>query len=799
MSETPLDRVLARLKEVRPSGTASFTTLCPAHDDKNRSLSVSEGRDKRVLLKCFAGCSFEEVVSAIHLTSADLFPPGSSRAGSALTIDDLAADKRLPREFLISLGLADRPDGVLIPYKHMDGSLAPRHRLRNARKAGAGSLWLFGKGAIVPYGLDRLQHAKDQDHLVLVEGESDCWTLWFHCLPALGIPGADMTGKLEAEHLSNIDRVYVVREPDRGGDTFVSGATARLGRLRWGGSTFVIRMLGAKDPNALHRIDPEGFKEAFRDAIDLAEPIDLVPAKEPIKLRAADNSRSAEILDDSGITALSSTSSTEDTERALRKLGSLAADTDPLLRELLRDRAVAHFKTIGLRAKVVDVALATTVSEEPGGLSGNGFVLTEDEPSPDAVDGAELLDTVAGHLSRHVVLPEHAACAIALWILHCYVFAALWISPILAIMSPQKRCGKTTLLTLVGSLVPKRILAANISSAALFRCIDKFRPTLLVDEGDTSLVKNDELRGILNAGHTRDTASVIRSAGDDHEPRVFSAWCPKALALIGRLRDTLEDRSILITLKRKTNEEKAERLRRDRIHQDLAPLRGKMTRWAKDYLEAVRGAEPVEPSGLHDRAQDNWRPLLAIAEVAGGEWPEAARQAAQALTGGEDVENSPAAIQLLQDLRDLFGTRQTDRLTSADIIGALVEMDDRPWPEWHRGKALKATGLAKLLRPFGIRPRSIRLDDAETAKGYLLECFDDAFCRYLPSQASHRNNGGISGFVGDSEPSHEPPCDGPESAKKARNGALVTGVTARRGLIGEDQEEDGETREEFEL
>jgi putative DNA primase/helicase len=401
--------------------------------------------------------------------------------------------------------------------------------------------------------------------------------------------------------------------------------------------------------------------------------------------------------------------------------------------------------------------------------------------------------------------------------LHCYTIDAAFITPILLITSPVKRCGKTTLLELLGALVPKLLLASSITPAALFRSIEKYSPTLLVDEADTFLANNDELRGVINAGHTRGTAKVIRSAGDKHEPRVFSTWCPKAIALIGRLRDTLEDRSIIIEMRRRAPNEKVERLRRDRIHQELNPIRRRAARWATDYLEQIREADPDVPDSLHDRAQDNWRSLFAIADVAGGEWPDRARQVAVALSGPADENDNAPRVQLLLDLRQLFEKRQVDRLPSEDVVAALVKMEDRPWPEWKQGKPLSKRQLASLLKPFRVRPKVLRTNGG-TFRGYELNDFQDAFARYLPEQEKPSEDADqdpeppyaadppaqsvttvtspeYQRISGVRDPKQTPLCYGSENPKKACDSANVTDVTDRQGGTGEE----GAPEEEFEV
>ncbi|MHB0981033.1 MAG: DUF3631 domain-containing protein [Thermoleophilia bacterium] len=412
----------------------------------------------------------------------------------------------------------------------------------------------------------------------------------------------------------------------------------------------------------------------------------------------------------------------EDNRDIFSEVARLAA-LDTLTYERERKEAA---ETLGIRVAVLDsLVQARREVEQPG--SGTLF-LEDPEPWPDPVDGAELLDEICATLRRYVSLLAWAAVAIALWVVHTHAHDAAEVSPLLGATSPTPECGKTTLLTYLSGIVRRPLSASNITPAAVFRAVEGYRPTLLIDEADTFLRGNDELRGVVNSGHSRAGAYVIRTVGDDHEPKVFSTWAAKVIALIGKLPATLASRSIHIELKRLAPGEEVEPLRLHKLG-DLLPLRRKAARWAADHLEELRGHDPDIPRELHGRAADNWRPLLSIADIAGGEWPQLARQAAVALSAGTGEQT--AGIMVLEDLRKLFEERG-DRLPTATILEALNDMDDRPWPEWNRGRELSAPGLAKLLLPFGIRPRTIRPGGGSTPKGYLREQFQDAFARYLP-------------------------------------------------------------------
>jgi putative DNA primase/helicase len=192
---------------------------------------------------------------------------------------------------------------------------------------------------------------------------------------------------------------------------------------------------------------------------------------------------------------------------------------------------------------------------------GDGF-LAAVEPWPSAIDGVQLLDDLAGVITRHVGLPEGGADAVALWAVHTHALDAAAMTPLLAITSPTPECGKSTLLGLVGKLALSPLPASNITPAAVFRAIEKWRPTLLIDEADTFLRDNNELRGVLDSGHGRDSAFVVRTVGDDHEPRHFSTWAAKAIALIGDLTATLASRSIHVEMRRLASGQSVERARR---------------------------------------------------------------------------------------------------------------------------------------------------------------------------------------------------------------------------------------------
>ena len=429
-----------------------------------------------------------------------------------------------------------------------------------------------------------------------------------------------------------------------------------------------------------------------------------------------------------GLLTLGADPPVEAVETALRKLGDAARGTDALRREALRAGAVRVLKPLGWRAAAVDAVLGSEPVEVTD-RQGRRVMLDDGDPWSAPVDGAALLGELVETYARYIAELPPAAVAEALWTVHAHAHDATHISPLLAFTSATKRCGKSTALALVGAMVPRPLPASNITAAALFRAVERLRPTLLVDEVDSFLREREELRGVLNSGHCRAVAAVVRTVGDDHEARVFSTWAPKAIAAIGQLPDTVGDRSVEVRLNRRRRDETVERLRLDRLHADLEPLRRRCARWAADHLPALRDADPDVPSELHDRAQDNWRPLLAIADAAGGPWPERARQAALVLSGAVE-DDGDVRVLLLGDLRCVMG--EQEQMTSKAIVERLKDMEDRPWPEWRRGQPLTPRGLARLLEPYGVRPRQLWDSAVGKIRGYRREDLAEVWSRYLP-------------------------------------------------------------------
>ncbi len=386
---------------------------------------------------------------------------------------------------------------------------------------------------------------------------------------------------------------------------------------------------------------------------------------------------------------------------------------------------IAEAKTLNIRPATLDnlVKAAKLISQKE-----NKTPFAEIEPWHEPINPAELLTDISNTIKRFIICPPETIHAATLWIAMTWFIDVIQVAPLAVITAPEKRCGKSQLLFLLSRLVNRPISASNISPSALFRSIDAWQPTLLIDEADSFMRENEELRGIINCGHTRDSAKIIRTVGDDYTPTTFIVWGAKALAGIGRLSDTIMDRAITLELRRKLINEKTERLRH--IEPNLFKiLSAKLARFAQDYSNAIQQAKPELPDTLNDRAQDNWEPLLAIADIAGNDWPKLARSIATKISG--DKENSQSiGVELLSDIQEIFENKNTDRISSAELIRLLCADEEKPWATYNRNAPIKPRQVATRLKEFGIISNTIRIGII-TAKGYMKAQFTDAFARYL--------------------------------------------------------------------
>lgn len=353
------------------------------------------------------------------------------------------------------------------------------------------------------------------------------------------------------------------------------------------------------------------------------------------------------------------------------------------------------------------------------------------EPWPQSVDGLALVEEIESRLRAYVVFGAHGDATVAtLWIIGTYLMDVWRLWPKMMINSPTKQCGKSTLLEVLDALVSKGLIVANMRSAGVFRAIDAWQPCLLLDEADTWMKQDDELAGIINSGHSRRQARVIRVVERNGElvPVMFSTWCAMAIAGIGSQRDTIMSRSVIISLRRRLSSESAERLPFD-LHERSLDLRRQLARWAEDHKITLCAMpnEPPVPCG-NDRRRDNFTPLYRIARVLGGDWPD--KLLAAYVTESSEDDEEPAGIMLLRDMMAIFERRRVDRLQSYELVADLSEMEERPWAEWKQGRPLTPQSISRLLRPFEIRPRNAKIG-GHVLKAYHRADVSGAHARYV--------------------------------------------------------------------
>jgi uncharacterized protein DUF3631/DNA primase RepB-like protein len=409
---------------------------------------------------------------------------------------------------------------------------------------------------------------------------------------------------------------------------------------------------------------------------------------------------------------------------------------DPLLVELARlsrfeydRRRKQEAKKLGIKLDTLDREVAELRAQSAADKDFLPHWTVE--PWHEQVDGAALLDALRAHFKRYVVLPGHADIALALWTLNTWTFESFDIAPYLSITSPTRRCGKTVLMTMLYWLCRRGKKSESMSKPAIYRSVDTERPTLVLDEVGWVLDPKDERQGILCGGFERNGfVEVCEGEGTSITTRLFSTFCPKAFGLIGQLTATLTDRSIVIPMRRKMPTEKAERLRR-RDTEEHGQLRRQCLRWGTDNAEALAQMTPPGLTPLDDRANDLWEPLFAIAERAGGDWPDRARAAALALSGGGAAGDDTQGVELLADFKRVFDASRLAEISTKALIAALCMDTERPWAAYFKGEEITDRQLAKLLKPFGIVSTTVHPPGMPHAKGYRRTDFEDAWGRYL--------------------------------------------------------------------
>lgn len=398
-------------------------------------------------------------------------------------------------------------------------------------------------------------------------------------------------------------------------------------------------------------------------------------------------------------------------------------------------------------------------------------------------EGAELLDDVYEFLGRFIAYPsEHAHVAHVLWIAHAWLMDCWDSTPRIAFLSPEPGSGKSRCVEVTGPLVPRPVHAVNVTSAYLFRKIgdEDGRPTILYDEVDTvfgtrTSGENEDVRGLLNAGH-RKGAVVGRCMmiGKTVFTEELPVYCAVALAGLNDLPDTLMTRSVIVRMRRRSPDEVVESWRPRLCEPDAEKLADRLLSWSATAQQFVKW--PAMPEGVEDRNADCWEPLLAVADVVGGDWPNRARVSAVSLVSDLRTASVSLGVTLLRDLRQIFMDKRADRLTTEDVLTALHEIVESPWSEL-RGKPLDPRGLARFLGKYDVKSKQVRIGE-RTLKGYELADLIDPFSRYLPPLDKDANTSNplveveVGGYRDGQEEKRSPGARGGETSETSETHQL---------------------------
>jgi hypothetical protein len=403
----------------------------------------------------------------------------------------------------------------------------------------------------------------------------------------------------------------------------------------------------------------------------------------------------------------------------------------------------------------------------------------------DIEPGHDILDAIDAFLGRFVAYPSrHARAAHALWVAHTHLMNEWDSTPRLTFLSPEPKSGKTRGLEVTEPLVPNPLHAVNVSPPYLFRRVGdeaKGRATLLFDEADTvfgpKAKEHEDVRGLLNAGHRKGAVTgrcIVTPNGV--ETVEYPAYCAVALAGLGDLPDTILTRSVNIKMRRRAKGERVEPFRPRLVMPTADALRERLATWAAAIAHRIGDPWPEMPDGIEDRDAEVWEALLAVADVAGGEWPQRAREAAVAFVAESQEDTPSLGIRLLTDLRTVFEGHAS--MATVALLKALHGLDEAPWAEIARGEPLNALGLSQRLRPYGVKSRNVRIG-SQVVKGYKREDFADAWNRYLPPSPQKPATGATT----ESQTEEETP----------RQAGLGDGVADVAGVAGFPGEGDGET------
>lgn len=466
--------------------------------------------------------------------------------------------------------------------------------------------------------------------------------------------------------------------------------------------------------------EAEKERQRAKDAAKIAEQERIRAAKEAAE-KAEQERRRAE----------------KEAEKAKQKAQQKAKDKAKGFGDISRLPRARHEQELKKLAAQLDEDVAALRQEfiEFLGVDRGDVSAERTVPWHDAVDTAELLQACGAKLRKHVVVQDHQLTAAVLWVAHTwlYDYDVPIHSPMLAATSAEPDSGKTTLVCVIGRMCPRFSLNIEMTGPGLYRTVDASKPTLVLTEADDLFAHKRDLKHIVNAGWTRG-AKVPRQVNirGVWTTAYFDVFTPKVIDLLGRsLPRATRTRCIELRMLPKRHDEQVEPFEQ-LDDAEFAVLRRKFARWAADNAAALKDAKPVL-SGLNNRAAMNWRLLLAIAELAGGSVPKQAREAAERLS--RSGKQPSDGVRLLTALKEMFASRNSNAITSADIVAELCRDPTGIWVEYHRGGPITQWGVARLLDAYDIHPVSLHPTRRKdfSRQGYKLEQFEDAFMRYLPA------------------------------------------------------------------
>ena len=612
-----------------------------------------------------------------------------------------------------SNGKDDEPRKVVAEHDYTDEGgelifqvvrLEPKSFRQRKPDGNGGWIWNVQGVPVVPYRLPQVIEAIAAEHPVfIVEGERKVdllaeWNVTATCNAA----GAKKWKPEHSKFLKGADVVLVPDHDDNGWQHIHLVGSSLIGIAKR------IRVL------VLPHLRPKGDIINFAAAGGTREQFDALVAQAP------------EWKPPQAATPDQNDAKTEATAREDELIANLAKLEPGIQFARERKRLATDF---GVRSTDIDAEVKARRDKEVAPLYGHWIT----EPWPEPVAGDSLLRDIIRRFNRHMVWSHHDALGVALWVMLSWMHDDVCVhSPILCITSAAINSGKTTALGLVAFLAPRCLATADISDAALYRSIQLWEPSFVIDEFDDVLAndKKSELRSIINTGHTRNQV-IIRCVEPDYRPQPFKTFAPKAVGLVGRrMPVSTLSRCIFIELRRKKREE----TRNDFDHIDdaeLADLRRRLRRWSMDSADVLRGAKPSMDQ-FDNRRRNNWKVQFAIADLCGLNWGDAAREAAVILEGASDVRSaSVRALAACKTHLDQQLEKGEKAIGSDNLCQKMAADETSEWAEWGRSKKpITQPQLAALLKDFKIFPDRVRVGGIQM-RGYERAWFEDAWARYL--------------------------------------------------------------------